>query len=71
MAVVPRMRHEGWPAWTKAVFTLATIALIVVGILQIIQSRHGEWVLGLISIIAGAVFFIGLQIWPKWINDPS
>lgn len=65
------MNHEGWPSWATWLLSLGALVLIVAGVLQIIQSRHDEWILGIISVVSGALFFIGLQIWPRWANDPS
>lgn len=68
---VPRMRDEGWPGWAKTFFVLLGIVLIVAGVAQIVQSRHGEWLLGLLAVLVGVGTLVGWLIRPRWINDPS
>lgn len=71
MAVVPRMNHEGWPTWTKFVFVLGSIVMVVLGILSILMSKHtGGGILGLVLAIVGVLYLIGLLISPRWIDDP-
>ncbi len=67
----PRMRDESWPAWAKTFWIILGIALVLLGIGQMIQSRHGEWVLGLIGIIAGIGVLIGWLVSPRWIDAPE
>lgn len=67
----PRMSDERWPGWAKTFFVLLGLVLVVCGIAQIIQSRHGEWVLGVIAIIVGVGVLIGWLVRPGWINDPT
>lgn len=70
MARVARMKHEGWPSWAKLFFMLCAIALIVTGIFQIIISTHGQAVMGVISIVIGALFLWFWTINPRWRVDP-
>lgn len=71
MAMVPRMKHEGWPGWAKMFFILGSLALIVCGILVVISSTHGQAVLGIISIVVGAVFLFFWLANPRWRDDPA
>jgi|GEM_PF-1328345 len=71
MAVVPRMSHEGWPTWTKFVFVVLSIVMVVLGVLSIIMSKHtGGGVLGAIVAVIGLLYLFGLIISPRWIDDP-
>lgn len=70
MAQVPRMRHEGWPRWTKVFFLFGALSLVVAGIILIIGARHSDWWLGLISLVVGALYLFGLLISPRWVRDP-
>lgn len=66
-----RMRDETWPSWAKMFFIVLAVTLIVTGIAQIVQARHGEWVLGLIAVVAGLMLFVGWTVRPRWMRDPS
>lgn len=72
MAHVPRMSHEGWPGWAKLVFILGALAMVILGIISILGSKHtGGAVLGIISAVVGALYLIGLFFSPRWLKDPS
>lgn len=67
----PRMSDERWPGWAKAFFVLLGLVLVVTGIAQMIQARHGEWVLGVVALVVGIGVLIGWLIRPRWIEDPA
>lgn len=71
MAAVPRMTHEAWPAWTKGVFVLGSVILVVLGVLSMLMSKHqGGGFLGLACLIVGVLYLFGLIVKPRWLDDP-